>query len=112
MPKLRKRAEIEEKDSVQDIKMSENKTTINDSNNDCIQEIINKLSISEILRIGIVDKRFEYCVKEVLKRQKVIRFAENGLMFCRHSANNSKLVFINLNKFKLILKKFPNIKCL
>jgi predicted AAA+ superfamily ATPase len=98
--------------SINDMKMSENKTTINDLNNDCIQEIINKLSINEILRIEIVDKRFEYCVKEDLKRQKVIRFAENGLMFCRHSANNSKLVFINLNKFKLILKKCPNIKCL
>jgi hypothetical protein len=54
--------------------------------------------------------------KEVLKQQKFIRFAGNGLMFWKHSANNSKLcvstVFINLNKFKTTLKKCPNIKCL
>jgi hypothetical protein len=67
--------------SINDMKMSENKTTINDSNNDCIQEIINNLSINEILRIEIVDKRFEYCVKEVLKQQKVIRFDSKELMF-------------------------------
>jgi hypothetical protein len=87
--------------------MSENKTTIYDFNNDCIRQIINKLSINEILRIEKIDTTFQFNVKQVLKRQKVIRFAENGLMFCKHSANNSKLVFINLNKFKAILKKCP-----
>jgi hypothetical protein len=57
--------------SINSIKMSENKTTIYDLNDDCIQQIINKLSINEILKLEKVDKRFEFCVKQVLKQQKV-----------------------------------------
>jgi hypothetical protein len=46
------------------------KSLINDLNIDCLKQIIKKLTIEGILRIERVDKRFEYCVKEVLKQQK------------------------------------------
>ncbi len=59
------------------LRESENKTTIYDLNNDCIQEIIKKLSLKEIFKIERVDKRFQLCVKEVLKQQKVIRLNKN-----------------------------------
>ncbi len=113
MPKLRKRAKIEEKDSVQDIKMSENKTTINDLNDDCIQLIIKKLSIKEIFRIERVDKRFRYLAQEVLKQKKVLSF---GYSYCKHSTINSQITGsefdIKSDKMKTIFKKCPNIKCL
>jgi hypothetical protein len=48
--------------------MSKNKTTIYDLNNDCIQHIINKLSLKEIFKLEKVDKTFQFNVKEVLKR--------------------------------------------
>jgi hypothetical protein len=95
------------------LRLNENKTTIHDLNIDCLQEVIKKLSINEILRLEFVDKRFQYCVKEVLKQQKVLSF---GKIFCRHSAINSQItqcvIDIKCDKFKAILKKFPNIKCL
>jgi hypothetical protein len=37
------------------------------------QKVIKKLSVKEIFKIERVDKRFQFCVKEVLKQQKVIR---------------------------------------
>jgi hypothetical protein len=95
------------------LRLNENKPTIYDLNIDCLQEVIKKLSINEILRLEFVDKRFQYCVKEVLKQQKVLSF---GKIFCKHSAINSQInqcvVDMNCDQFKAILKMFPNIKCL
>jgi hypothetical protein len=116
MPKMSKFAKIDEKVSQKENKMNEKKTTINDLNIDWRKHIINKLSIEEILTIERVDKTFEYCVKEVLKQQKVIRFDEKGVMFCRHSANNLQTINrnfdINSDKISALLEKCPNIKCL
>jgi hypothetical protein len=42
--------------SINDMKMSENKTKIDHFNDDCIQQIIKKLTIEEIL-IEAIDKR-------------------------------------------------------
>jgi hypothetical protein len=92
---------------------NQSKPTINVLNNDCIQEIIKKLSINEILKLEKVNKRFQFCVKEVLKQQKVLHFEEK---FCKHSAINSNIyyfeTFIDYNQIKAVLKKCPNIKCL
>ncbi len=78
-----------------------------------LKQIINKLMIEHILR---VDKRVEYCVKEVLKQQKVIRFDSNGLMFSRHSANNlqtiNRKIGIDCDELKAFLSKCQNIQCL
>jgi hypothetical protein len=97
-------------------KFRKKKSPINDLNIDCLKQIIKKLTIEQIFRIERVDKRFQYCVKEVLKQQKVIRFDENGVMFCRHSANNlqtiNRKIDINSDEFKAFLEKCPNIHCL
>jgi hypothetical protein len=99
------------------MKKKKNKTTIYDLNNDCIQQIIKKLSINEIFVLEKVDKRFRYLAHEVLNKQTVISFGKysNECNF-KHSAINSKINLresdINSDKFKAILKKFPNIKCL
>ncbi len=94
--------------------MTENKTTIYDFNNDCIQQIINKLNINEILILEKVDKRFQYCVKEVLKHQKVLRFSAFHPIVCKYSAINSMITNreIKSNQLKVILNNCPNIKCL
>jgi hypothetical protein len=95
------------------LRISENKTTIYDLNNDCLKEVIKKLQINDIFRIERVDKRFQFCVKEVLKQQTVLRFNH---MFCKHSANDLQIINsksdINFDEIKAILKKCPNIKCL
>jgi hypothetical protein len=92
---------------------SENKTTIYDLNNDCLKEVIKKLQINDIFRIERVDKRFQLCTKEVLKKQIFLRFNH---MFCKHSANGLQIINsktdINFNEIKAILKKCPNVKCL
>ncbi len=75
--------------SINDIKMSENKTTLYDLNNDCIQQIIRKLSLKDMFIAELFDKRFELCVEEVLKQRKVIRFG--NFEYCTHSANNSQI---------------------
>jgi hypothetical protein len=99
---------------INNLRLNENKSTINVLNDDCIQEIIKKLSINEIFGIEKVDKRFQFCVEEVLRQQTVLRFG--GKMFCKHSANNSQIINsetdINFEKIKAVLKKCPNIKCL
>jgi hypothetical protein len=99
------------------IKKRKNKTTIYDLNNDCIQQIIKKLSINEIFVLEKVDKRFRYLAHEVLNKQTVISFGKDGNQWnFKHSAINSEINLresdINSDKFKAILKKFPNIKCL
>jgi hypothetical protein len=100
--------------SLKHIKLNENKTSIHDLNIDCLQEVIKKLKVKNILKLEKVDKKFQFCVKEVLKQQKVLRFGEK--MFCKHSANNSKIsdfqTVIDFDQIKTILKKCPNIKCL
>jgi hypothetical protein len=97
------------------MKMTQNKT-IYHLNNDCIQQIIKRLSINEILILEKVDKRFEYCVKEVLKQQRVICFGGFHPIVCKYSAINSMItnreIDIKSNELKTILKKCPNIKCL
>jgi len=96
------------------LKISENKTTIYDLSNDCLKEVIKKLSINEIFKIERVDKRFQFCVKEVLKQQKVLSFGVK--MFPKHWTNSSQLINfgtdIDCNQIKVILKKCQNIKCL
>jgi hypothetical protein len=107
---------IYEKVSQKKKKINEKKTTINDLSIDCLKQVINKLSIEEVLRIERVDKRFQYCVKEVLKQQKAICFDSKGLMFCRHSANNlqtiNRKIDMNCDELKAFLSKCPNIQCL
>jgi hypothetical protein len=99
---------------INNLSVNQNKSTINVLNNDCIQQIIKKLSINEMLKLEKVDKRFQFCVKEVLKQQKVLCFGEK--LFCKHSAINSNIyyfeTFINFNEIKAVLKKCPNIECL
>jgi hypothetical protein len=98
------------------LSINENKSTINVLNNDCIKQIIKKLSIEEILILEKVDKRFELCVKEVFEQQKVLCFAKYGIIECKHSANNLQTIYrefdIKSKKIKTILKKCPNIECL
>ncbi len=53
---------IYEKVSQKKKKINEKKTTINDLSIDFLKQVINKLSIEEVLRIERVDKRFQYCV--------------------------------------------------
>ncbi len=55
-------------------KRSEQKLTIDVLNDDCIQTIIKNLPFNEMLSLEKVNKRFELCVKEVLKQQKVLHF--------------------------------------
>ncbi len=52
-------------------KMTENNKTIYDLDDYSLQEVIKKLSVKEIFTIERIGKRFQFCVKEVLK-QKVI----------------------------------------
>ena len=77
-------------------------------------QLLKKFLIEEILKLEKVDKKFEFCVKEVLKQQKVLRFGKE--MFCKHSANNSKIsdsqTVTDFDQMKTILEKCPNIKCL
>jgi hypothetical protein len=100
--------------SLKNMKLNENKSTIHDLNIDCLQEVIKKLKVKNILKLEKVDKKFEFCVKEVLKQQKVLRFGKK--MFCKHSANNSKIsdsqTVNDFDQIKAILEKCPNIKCL
>ncbi len=114
IPDLKQQIMNRFKKLVNKLRVNQNKSTINVLNNDCIQQIIKKLSINEMLKLEKVDKRFEFCVKEVLKQQKVLCFGEK--LFCKHSAINSNIyyfeTFINFNQIKAILKKCPNIKCL
>jgi len=99
------------------MKIRKNKTTIYDLNNDCIQQIIKKLTIKEIFVLAKVDKRFRYLAQEVLNKQTVICFGKYSYHWnFKHSAINSEINLresdINSDKFKAILQKFPNIKCL
>jgi hypothetical protein len=95
------------------LRLNENKSTIYDLNIDCLQRVIKKLSINEILRLELVDKKFQFCVQEVLKQQQILCF---GKIFCKHSANNSQIrqcaFDIDCDKVNTIIKKCPNIKCL
>ncbi len=92
--------------------MSENKATIYDLNNDCIQEIIKKLSINEILILESVDQTFQYCVKQFLKLQQVLGFGYYDY-YCKRSSINSRISpDIKCQKLKDFLNKCPNIKCL
>jgi hypothetical protein len=104
------------------LSINENKSTINVLNNDCIKEIIKKISIEEIFMLEKVDKRFELCVKEVFEQQNVLCFtklysAKYGIMECKHSADNLQTIYREFDtkskkKIKTFLKKCPNIKCL
>ncbi len=97
-------------------KMTESNKTIYDLNIDCLQDVIEKLSIEEIFKIEKVDQRFEYRVKEVLKQKTVIRFSYYYQSFkCKYSVNNSKLKiykYSNEVNVRLILENFRNIRCL
>jgi hypothetical protein len=61
---------------------NEQNLTIDVLNDDCIQKVIKNLPFNEILRLEKVNKRFELCVKEVLRQQKVLRFGQ--YKGCKH----------------------------
>jgi hypothetical protein len=95
-------------------KRSEQKLTIDVLNDDCIERVIKNLPFNEILRLEKVNKRFELCVKEVLKQQKVLCIGY--AMYCKHPITNSQFFIsetvINLKQMKALLIKCPNIECL
>ncbi len=48
-------------------------------NEDVMKKILSNLSIEELLRLERISQQFKYCVNEVLKRQKGLKYWENQL---------------------------------
>jgi hypothetical protein len=72
------------------------KTTIYDLNIDCLKQVINKLSLKEVFGIERVDKRFQLCVKEVLKEQKALGLTR-GTLNCKHTTCHSCIKVLSIH---------------
>jgi hypothetical protein len=57
---------------------------------DLMTKILSNLSIKELLRLERIWRQFKYCVNEVLKRQKGLKYREINYMFPKRRFNNRR----------------------